>query len=59
MEHQSLRAELKANQQKRIDNGTIVEYKDKEKYLISPGFTTINVKELKSYLKTIGMGNAI
>ena len=59
MEHQTLRAELKTNQQKRIDNGTIVEYKDKEKYLISPGFTTINVKELKIYLKTIGIGNAI
>ena len=57
MERDTLKEDIKRNQKKRIDNGTIVKYKDGDEYFISPGFTTVKLSALKAHLKTIGMGN--
>lgn len=50
---------IKQNQIKRVNNSKIVTYKDKEEYLVSPGFTTVKVSALKSYYKTIGLGSLL
>ena len=47
--------EIVKNQMKRVKNGTIVKYKDGEEYFSSPGYTTVKLKELKKYVKSIGL----
>lgn len=59
METDTLRQDIKANQERRIKNGKIVKYKDGDEYFESPGFTTVSVTALKSHLKSIGLGHLL
>jgi len=47
--------EIFKNQANRIETGKKVKYKDGKEYLLSPGYTTVLVTVLKSYLKGFGM----
>lgn len=57
--NESLTKEIKANHKKRIDNGHIEDWSDSNEYLVSPGYTSVEVKEYRKYLATIGMKNAV
>lgn len=52
--NQSLTAEIKIRQRERIANGKFVS-KNKEEYLISPGFTTVKVSALRPSYKILGI----
>jgi len=49
-----IKGEIYENQSKRIENGSVVIYKDKEEHFQSPGFTTVKVSALKGYVKSLG-----
>lgn len=51
--NQSLKETLKMTQQKRLDNGVIITYKDGQQYLQSPGYTTVNLASFKKYYKSL------
>jgi len=53
--NQSLNIQFRENQRKKFDDGKIVKYKDGNEYLVSPGFTAVNLSVFKASCKSIGM----
>ena len=53
--NQAVNAQFRELQRKRYENGKIVKYKDKNEYLVSPGFSPVLLSVYRSSCKTIGM----
>ena len=44
-------SEIKKNQNKRLENGKVVTYRDGEEYLVSPGYPPVSLTVFNAYIK--------
>ncbi len=48
--------EIQKNQYLRYINGNVINHKkDKQEYLVSNGYPTVNLSKFKSYMKNLGI----
>lgn len=57
MTNELIKQEIATVARKRVGNGTVVEYKDGNKYLTSPGFSPVRASVYSKYLRSVSLNS--